>query len=97
MYIHGKGQVIRHSGVGGPHHNGVVENTIKNVVRIAKTMTIHAVLRWNDTNKMRLWSVAIAHVFHLHNHNPQIYIGMSPKESWTRYNSSNSSIHNSHP
>ena len=27
-----KGQVIHHSGVGVHHHNGVAENTIKNVV-----------------------------------------------------------------
>ena len=38
------GQGIKHSGVGGHHHNGVAENGIKNVVRIARTLMIHAAL-----------------------------------------------------
>ncbi len=36
------GQGIKHSGVGGHHHNGPAENAIKNVVRWATTMMIHA-------------------------------------------------------
>ena len=38
------GKGIKHSGVGGHHHNGVAENGIKNVVRIARTLMIHAAL-----------------------------------------------------
>ena len=43
--MHGKGQGIRHSGVGGHNKNGVTDNAIKNVVRIAINMMIHAVMR----------------------------------------------------
>ena len=40
-----KGQGIKCSGVGGHHHNGVAENAIKNVTKIARTMMINAALR----------------------------------------------------
>ena len=43
-----KVQGIKHSGVGGHHQNGVAENSIKTTVRTARTMTIHAALRWPE-------------------------------------------------
>jgi hypothetical protein len=39
-----KGQGIKHSGVGGHHHNAVAENSIKTTVRTARTMMIHSAL-----------------------------------------------------
>jgi hypothetical protein len=41
-----KGQGIKHSGVGGHHHNGVAENAIKNTVRTGQTIMIYATLGW---------------------------------------------------
>ena len=43
--MHVKGQGIRHIGVVGRHHNGVEENTIKNLVIIFITVMVHAALR----------------------------------------------------
>ena len=54
-------QGIKHSGVGGHHHNGAAENAIKNVQRRARTMMVHAALRWPDQNERDLWPLALEH------------------------------------
>ena len=95
--LHGNGQVIRHSGVGGRHHNGVSDNAIKNVVRISRTMIIHAALRWPDFSEEILWPMDIDHAVHLHNYTHHISSGMSPEEIWTRYKSSHGELKNVHP
>ena len=92
--LHGKVQVIIHSGVGGNYHNGVAYNSINNVVRIARTMMILYALRWPDASDKRLWAMDMAHVVHSHNHTPHISSGISPEEVWTSSNSSNSVPHN---
>ncbi len=38
-------QTIKHSGVGGHHHNGLAENAIKNVTRRAIIMMFHTAIR----------------------------------------------------
>ena len=48
--LHSKGQEIRHSVVGGHRQNRVADNAIKNLVRISRTVMIHAALRWPDTS-----------------------------------------------
>jgi hypothetical protein len=49
-----KGQGIKHSGVGGHHHNAVAENSIKTTVRTASTMMIHSALCWPEHNEWDL-------------------------------------------
>jgi Reverse transcriptase (RNA-dependent DNA polymerase) len=92
-----KKQTIDFSGVGGHHHNGVAENGIKTVVRSARTMMIHAALRWPDCAEKDLWPMALAHAVHLHNHMPNIHSGLSPIEIWTKTTSSHSTLRNAHP
>ena len=46
-----KVQVISQSGVGGHHHNGVAENTINNLVRISRNMSIRDALKWPDSRE----------------------------------------------
>ncbi len=41
-------QTIKHSGVGGHHHNGLAENAIKNVTKRARIMIFHAAIRWPE-------------------------------------------------
>jgi hypothetical protein len=91
------GQAITHSGVGGHHHNGVAENAIKNVVRMARTMMIHAVLRWPDAYQKELWPMAMSHAVYLHNHTPSQSSGLSPEELWTKSKSSHSALQQAHP
>jgi hypothetical protein len=95
--LHTKGQGIKHSGVGGHHHNGVAENSIKNVVRLARTMMIHAALRWPEVSEKELWPMAMQHAVHLHNHTPKISSGLSPEEVWSRSKSTHSALQNAHP
>ena len=90
-------QTIRLSGVGGHHQNGVAENAIKNVVRTARTMMIHAALRWPEHFDKKLWPMALQHAVFLHNHVPRQDSGMSPKEIWSGTKSSHSRLMHSHP
>ena len=80
----------------GHHQNGLEENKIKNVVRIARNIMIHAALKWPDASEKSLWTMDMAHSVHLHNHNPHISIFMSLEEVWTRLKSSHIALHNSH-
>ena len=74
--LNGKGQLIRHSRVGGHYHNVVEYNSIKNVVRISIIMMIHDALSWYDASEKSLWTMSMAHYVHLHNHTPHISSGM---------------------
>jgi hypothetical protein len=65
-----KGQGIRHSGVGGHHHNGVSENAIKNTVQTGRTIMIYAALQWPEHNHRNLWPLALSHAVYLHNELP---------------------------
>jgi hypothetical protein len=92
-----KGQGIKHSGVGGHHHNAVAENSIKTTVRTARTMMIHAALRWPEHNERDLWPLALSHAVHLHNETPHMLSRLSPTELWSRSKSSHSALINTHP
>ena len=67
QHLADKNQSITFSGVGGHHHNGVAENAIKNVVRSARTMMIHAALRWPEKMEKELWPLALQHSVYLLN------------------------------
>jgi hypothetical protein len=97
LELSSKGQGIKHSGVGGHHHNGVAENAIKNTVRTARTMMIHAALRWPEHNERDLWPLALSHAVHLHNEIPSQGSRLTPHEVWARSKSSFSSLVHAHP
>ena len=86
------GQGLKHSGVGGHHHNGPAENAIKNVIRTSTTMMIHAALRWPDQSQKELWPLALDHAIYLHNHTPSQASGRCPEELWTSTSSSYSAL-----
>ena len=90
------GQGIKHSGVGGHHHNGVAENGIKNVVRIARTLMIHAALRWPSMSDCALWPLALAHAVYLHNHTPDSDTKLSPEEIWCKTKSPHTDLARMH-
>ena len=81
--LHGKVQVIRHSGVGGQHQNLVEYNKIKNLVRISGTMMINAALRCTDASDKILCPMDMAHYVHLQNHTLHISSCLYPEEVWT--------------
>ena len=86
------GQGIKHSGVGGHHHNGSAENAIKNIQRKARTMMIHAALRWPDQSEKDLCPLVLDHAIYLHNNLPREETGLSPEELWTRSSSSHTML-----
>jgi hypothetical protein len=92
-----KGQGIKHSGVGGHHHNGVAENAIKNTVRTGRTIMIYAALRWPEHNHRDLWPLALSHAVSLHNELPSQASRLTPHEVWSRSKSSFSPLVNAHP
>ena len=52
-------QQVQYSGVGSYHQNGFVERAIGTVFGIARTMIIHAKLRWPDVIDTNIWPMAI--------------------------------------
>ena len=64
-------QHIHFSGAGAAHQNGVAERAIQNVVKMARTMLIHAAMRSPDgTISADLWPMAMDHAVWLYNRIP---------------------------
>jgi hypothetical protein len=58
------------SGVGAHHQNAVAERSIGIVFSLARTMILHAKLRWPKAVSPKLWPMAVKHAEHLVNHIP---------------------------
>ena len=58
------------SGVGAHHQNAVAEREIGVVFNLARTMMLHAKLRWPKAVSAKLWPMVIKHTQHLVNHIP---------------------------
>ena len=63
--IEDNGQVIKFSGVGAHHQNGVAEGTIKTISSWARTMLLHATIHWPEQNHLPLWPYAFEHAVFL--------------------------------
>jgi hypothetical protein len=72
-------QSIRFSGPGAHHQNGVAERNIGNIFAIARTMLIHAVIRWPEVIEPILWPMAVQYSCWLYNHVPKLN-SLSPIE-----------------
>jgi hypothetical protein len=92
-----KGQGIQFSGVSAHHQNGVAENGIKVVVRNARTMMLHAALRWPGYADQDLWPMAMCHAVHLWNHTPKMVTGLAPIEIFSGSKSDYDHLLNAHP
>ena len=92
-----KGQGLKLSGVSAQFQNGAAENSIKIVVRNARTMMIHASLRWPGFAERDLWPMALSHAVHLHNVTPRQETGVSPIEVFTRTTPDPNALRNMHP
>ena len=90
------GQGIKFSGVNAQFQNGAAENAIKIVVRNARTMMIHATLRWPGFVGKDLWPQALSHAANLYNITPKMETGVSPVSVFTRTMQESNSLRNSH-
>jgi len=94
--LHTKGQGIKMSGVSTQFQNGAAENAIKNTVARARTMMLHAAIRWPEVKDQSLWPYALTHAAYLHNQTPNQQSGLSPVELWTKTKSTNMPLQNLH-
>jgi hypothetical protein len=91
-----KGQGIKFSGVSAQFQNGAAENAIKIVVRNARTMMIHATLRWPGFVEKGLWPMALSHAAYLYNVTPKMETGVSPISVFTKTMQESNSLRNLH-
>jgi hypothetical protein len=91
-----KGQGMTLSGVSAQFQNGAAENAIKIVVRNARTMMIHATLRWPGFVEKDLWPMALSHAAYLFNITPNMETGVSPISVWTRTTQESNALRNTH-
>ena len=82
--VYDDNQTISFSGVGAHHQNGVAERAIRTVVTKARTMLLHAQLRWPDEATPNLWPMAMQHAAHINNIVPNINEGLSPEEKFAK-------------
>jgi hypothetical protein len=91
-----KGQGMTLSGVSAQFQNGAAENAIKIVVSNARTMMIHATLRWPGFVEKDLWPMALSHAAYLFNITPNMETGVSPISVWTRTTQESNALRNTH-
>ena len=91
-----KGQGIKMSGVSAQFQNGAAEAIIKSIVQSARTMMLHANLRWPEVADESLWPYALQYAVYLHNIMPTEDTGLSPVEIWTRTKSNHNALLHAH-
>ena len=65
----------------GAHHtNGPAERAIGVITAMARTMMLHAGIRWPEMADPDLWALAINHAVYLYNRLPKKHSGMAPIE-----------------
>ena len=74
------GQIKQFAGVGAHHHNALAERTIQTIMSMARTMMLHAALRWPDVADAQLWPMAVDHAAYLYNRLPNPTSGLTPLE-----------------
>jgi GAG-pre-integrase domain len=71
-------QMSTFAGVGAHHQNGVAERSIRTVMNMARTMMLHAAIRWPDVADTCLWPLAVDYAVYIHNHIPNPRTGQAP-------------------
>ena len=69
-------QNIKFSGVGAHHQNGIAEHAIQGILSKARTILMHAAIRWPSMVETNLWPMAVDYVVYHHNHMPRPSVGM---------------------
>ena len=78
-------QNIRYSGANTGFQSGVSERAIRTVVSMARTMMLHAAMRWPEEELTPdLWPMAMDYAVYIYNRLPKSDSGYSPIELWSR-------------
>jgi hypothetical protein len=70
-HIQDHNQKLRFCGVNAHHQNAVAERSIRTVSECARSMLLHASMRWKDGIDSSLWPMAVSYATYLYNHLPQ--------------------------
>jgi len=84
------------SGVSAQFQNRAAESIIKSVVQSARTMMLHANMRWPEVADESLWPYALQYAVYLHNIMPTEESGVSPLEVWSRTKSNHHDLLHTH-
>ena len=85
------------SSISAHHQNGVAENAIKIVVTKARTMMLHAALRWPNMTEKALWPLALSHAAYIYNRTPSQQTGVAPIKVWSRTKLDHHALRSLHP
>jgi len=92
--IESKSQKISFSGAGAQHQNGVAERAIKTISEAARTIMLHAALRWPDAYDPSLWPMAMQYACDIYNETPRGQADVSPNEIFSEIHSTHSRLLN---
>jgi hypothetical protein len=70
-HIQDHNQKLKFCGVNAHHQNAVAERSIRTVSECARSMLLHASMRWKDGIDSSLWPMAVSYATYLYNHLPQ--------------------------
>ena len=73
-------QTIEFCGVGAHHQNGVAERAIRTISDSARTMIIHAAIKWPEEVDISLWPMAVDYAVYLYNRMPGRLSDVAPIE-----------------
>jgi hypothetical protein len=76
-------QPVTLSGVNQHGQNGIAERHIRTVCDRARTMLLHAILRWPQAVSIEMWPFAVKLAVDIHNATPGPS-GLSPEEIFSR-------------
>ena len=76
-------QIKRFADVGAHHSNALAERAIQTVMSMARTMMLHATIRWPEVADAQLWPMAVEYAVYIYNRLPQKDTGLSPLEVLT--------------
>ena len=90
------GQTISFSGAGAQHQNGVAERAIKTICESARTIMLHAALRWPEAYDSSLWPMAMQYACDIYNEIPRGMGDITPEEIFQACHSTHSKLLNVH-
>jgi hypothetical protein len=78
LEIHNMQQSIGFSGVGAHHQNGVAKQSIGTIMVMARTLMLHAAIRWPDVSDACYWPMAVDYAVYQYNHGPKLVTTAAP-------------------
>jgi len=93
-HIDQKGQFLSFSGSGAQLQNGVSERAIKTICEAARTIMLHAALRWPDSYDPALWPMAMQYAADIYNEIQRGLGDITPGAIFIEFHSSHSRLLN---